>query len=443
MSNKSHYQHTFEQVKRQLHEAQAKISTRLLVVDGDATDQQQEAARNAQLSEHERRFAMHTLAVLGPAARSFEFGANHACHGEYRPPSGFQLTVDADAPLRASFFPRDTLQNGTMAFPLDASEHSSRRYKSKALATDNYLSSSKVRESLNRELCDSADLGSDETNFVGIFCSTSEHNFKRTQRLWVVVQTNDAEASAALHSMMLDAERERKSWNQFWYEDERVKLAMQRQRRHRAGVIVRAIKACGLGPPSGRKERAVNVDFVLQCASLIENKFNYTEKPAPNLVTYLSRAHSKLELTQGALLSQSPCLGVLVLRGKWDRTVGPIGLPIGTGDRLACSREHFVDNARASVRFDQLRKSRSHSWATGEHNLNLLTNEANTRRSSGWAAMERACGFAETHEALVLVPVQVKLKSRPAQQDELSQSARTHDDNERSDDSDRGDSADQ
>lgn len=389
----------------------------------------------SELSVDEVRFAASCLMMHGDTAHRMSFSPNHASCGPFAVPRGFQFDVDIDAPLFVAPFPERRMFNGLMAFPLDAGVSSARSAQGGALSHA-YFTQDALRKSVNRIIREDEHLGDDETNYAGIFSTTVRSGFENKLQFWAVVQCHSTALSEELFDYMCEKEARYSdviaqraasrrpedwtfsTWRSFFLDDQRVAELLEAQRAHRAAVLVRLIRACGLGPVAESRSTDDNVDFLLTSPHTIHSTFNCVEQIDEDKLAFLSDMYSRRAVTtRGLIVREAPTLPLALLPGDaWSepRDTDDTGFPCATGHREPVrymTSSDFGKHETMAMANDSV-----HFWERSDDdrpfNTNLVTTSANSRDDRRWQKIERALGFSGGPIRVTsLQPVQVKLHS--------------------------------
>src|SRR6056297_609582 len=377
-----------------------------------------------ELSAAELRFAATASLMYADAAVSFSYAPNHACCGEYETPRGFQFTVARTAPLYATPFPQSNMFNGVLAFPLDKGLHCNQTTKGQSLRPG-YFSKSSVRKSIDNFIKEDSDLGEDETNYAGIFSTTVRDGFENKLQYWAVVQCHSTKLSEQFYDYLCDNEARHgdvdgnkgkwQTWHAFFMNDQRVNDIMQKQRCHRAEVLCKLIRACGLGRIAESTSKEENINFLLNSPDAVHVDFNAVEAVDEDNLAFLSDLVSYKSISSSGTVVREPSrLGLALLRGPWTAPAKAleVGFPCSTGHRSSVRGRSLADYS-AEER-NGMKPNETHFWERASQrplNVNLATKDANLREDRRWAAIEACLGYNRKNGVVDLRPVQVKLHS--------------------------------
>lgn len=363
--------------------------------------------------------------------------------GEF--PSGFQFTVRAESPVLAGVFSPNAMFAHTMAFPLDAGVSSARTHKTDVKIDDAYLHDSRNRVAERLTEAFTADqLGSLDSNYVGFFSTQRRTQDGYIKKLWCVAQcTSDAAASetmdliesaapddmeqSLLYGVSMDANQwcadpavvgfsaaPHTTWRQLFAETPQMDELRERQRRHCAKSILRALKHTGLGPVAKSEDSKENLLALLDNDNLVESQRNCVDHVSADgkELAYLSDMIS-LHATRNssAIVNEAPRLGPSILHGPWNldasaaAQAGVVGFPSSVG-RIASVRAH---NSSPSLNRAEMAMGGAHFWAA-EAPLNTnLSRQLYRKRNKQRRSIESALGLANTNAETNLQPVVVIL----------------------------------
>lgn len=361
-------------------------------------------------------------------------------------PSGFQFTVDENAPILPALFENAPLAATAMAYPLDAGHGSSKTFKTGARVDDRYFmnTANGIQQGLVSKI-DDAELGAQDTNFAGIFATEDRTDSGYVKKLWCVAQShsdrvnesmqalirasapNDIEASLeygeklAANSFRADSQvvglgkAPHVTWKELFVDNAEMRKLQAAQRKHCAQTIVKTLKTCKLGTVANSTDAAQNLNALLESPELIEARRNCVDHVVSGAgdLAYLSEMTSLHAMRSGAtLIREAPHLGPTILSGPWQveeqATRGVIGFPYSVG-RLCSVRQHNTDSR---LSHEDLVQSGSHVWnAAAPYNTNMSKLLHRKRSDRSWSAVEKRLGYDSSHEEIHLKPISVVLAS--------------------------------
>jgi hypothetical protein len=404
---------------------------------------------------YNQRYAELCVRMYGDMCRGWLWSKSWSpAESEGKAPSGFQFNVSPRAPLFLRPFSQTALFSGTLCYPLSAGEGTSLSSSTKQKISHEHFANVNlnIERELRERVQDERDLGGKgNSNYAGIFWSFEEgkHEF------YCVVQTHDTALSAQALQLIRDNEPEsldavadyarallaRKTdeiveladaaddqlresgknrapyvtWMQMFFHNEEMRRIMMLQRRHRAAVALRTMRAAGVGPPLMKATFDENIQAILDDPATLHTTTNYVEivdftDPLSDLV-YLSNLTSAWDTTSAGVIVRSSFEdGLALLRGT---TPNPqfvdedpdahrasfVGVPVATGPTW---RVKGVASPPMSAYVYATPPTAPHAML---HVDNWLS-----RSAPSWQAWERACGIVSPNTVL-LKPSRVRISS--------------------------------
>ena len=338
-----------ESMARQLVEAESKIdASQVLDPVGDES----------------AMYAVTTMRQYGDFARAWLWTPDHTDSVCGEQPRGFQFNMSPQSPVYADPFSRRAMFNGLMAVPvLDAPALSLRHFADPR---------NRVAENMLAQLANDADLGGpgDDTNFAGIFSSTTRDARSEHTTFWLATQSHSLELADRTAAKIVESEpdnadlvceRSRElidATNAVLFEDYEREFCgvtgsssiasparhsgafttvdalffrsnemvtwRTAQREHRARVLAKLMRAASIDSPrlgSGESALDETVRRILKHPNLVEVTFNDVDRvdksDVYSDVVYTTMASVYNVTSNGLLMRDSPPLGLDILRGPW------------------------------------------------------------------------------------------------------------------------------
>jgi hypothetical protein len=310
-------------------------------------------------------YATTTMRLYHDFARAWIWSPNHCESVCGDQPSGFQFNMSPQSPVYADPFSRRAMFNGLMAIPITDMPALSLRHFADPR--------NRVSERMLEEIANDADLGGpgDDTNFAGIFSTTTRDAHSETVTFWVATQSHSltiAERAAELivaaepDTTELVCERSRElisiqnelrleqyeqefctgtpatntkisaartppftTVTKLFFSDKEMVSLRAKQREHRATVLAKLMKAASLVSPRLGSSSAVDTcaKRILDARDLVEVTINDVDrvdkKDAFSDVVYMSNMASIYDISAAGLpMRDAPRLGLKILRGPWN-----------------------------------------------------------------------------------------------------------------------------
>lgn len=320
------------------------------------------------IGDESAMYAMTTMRLYGDFARAWLWSPNHTDNVAGEQPLGFQFNMSPQSPVYPDPFSRRAMFNGMMAIPVDMPNISLRHFADPA---------NRVSERMLEEIDNEADLGGpgDDTNFAGIFSTTTRTAQSESTVFWLATQSHSLEIADQTYKLLVDSEPESvevanersreliKVQNQirreqyerdnsvdgssstssslslsksqsnvpfttvhklFFGEKEMQRLRAQ-QREHRARVLAKLMKSASivsakLGSSLSVEESAKKILASRDLVEITINDVDRVDKTDPySDIVYTSNMASIYDVTpNGVLMRDGPRLGLDILRGPWN-----------------------------------------------------------------------------------------------------------------------------
>ena len=352
-----------------------------------------------------------------------------------------------------------------MAFPLTGQAYQN-------LTMTHFADLKRLRRDLLEKIDEELDLGvGDDNNFVGFYFSTERG---KPMQFWCVTQCHSTALSREVFKMICDAEPENNevandfarkviaarneiiqsehqqlyssktlssssssssapekqksqktpftTWEELFFKTQRMRDIQQLQRKHRAGIILKALELAGLPSPTSANGIDKRQEAIVESPATVDTTFNCVDQidtsDSMSDIVYLDELTSVYMLrNRGVVFREQPNLGVTILKMPWnidvvrekatdlENTLPFIGIPIGTGTKLSnsllFSRNEATRTAPTDIHFWQQQTQTNTT-------KNYLFDEANNRdrHSAAWVEWMKDCGYLG-HE-LTLTPIIVR-----------------------------------
>lgn len=370
-------------------------------------------------------------------------------------PTGFQFTVNPNAPVYDGMFSAKQMYGVQMAFPLDAGVNSA--YHGKDKVDSNFFS--KNHDQMSAVLLDKikeSDLSATgASNFSGIFSTgaRTENGFEK--KLYVVARYADLNTSDKIRQKIkaakpqddeksiqyIDKLAERgfnadpsyvgmacphTTWNELFLADAEMTQLRDEQVRQCANLMLRTMHSCGLGSVVGgtRSTTSENISALLKSDDVVKTIFNDVDHIAPGGdLAYLSEMASIHSSANGLVFRNTPKLGITIFKRlaiQQKEGSNLIGLPCTTGQMCSISTHNKSLTADS---LPELEVKRPFIWdsSTTKNKYNTLMSQSLYRNTSSkeWRDIASSIGMNEsssTNDVIHLEPIIVRMVATPQPQ---------------------------
>lgn len=373
--------------------------------------------------------------------------------GHHTFPTGFQFTVNENAPVYHNLFSEKQMYGVQMAFPLDAGANSS--YYNKEKVDDKFFAKHHDQMSANIvNAISETDLAATSlSNFSGIFSTSQRTENGYEKKLYVVARYSNEKTSEKIMNKIKNATPQddeqtiqyihklssrsfnadpsyvgmacpHTTWRELFIADTDMATLRDEQVKHCASLMLKTIHACGLGAvvPGDKSTPSENIHAMLSNSQVVKTIFNDVDHIAPNGdLAYLSEMSSIHWATNGHVFRDTPKRGVTIFKTPTIRkTDGAplIGLPCSTGQVCSIgthSKKLTADN------LPELAVKRPYIWdaSATKNKHNTLMSQSLYRSTAGeeWRNISSLVGLNEASDnAIHLEPIIVRLAATPQPQ---------------------------
>lgn len=395
---------------------------------------------------HERAFKM--VSAYGDYCQNFTWYPNaSAYHENLSPPSGFSMAVELDAPVIADIFSPKKLFYGTIALPLDnvkltdgtslTEEYIIKNFRDIASRVGLKVGQTvenpfNMNKSMNKkEFIDSSNwspsLGGGGS-YAGLFSSRQKAGYFIKNRLWIVVQSGNTEASIDLYRKIEDAaptwdvskiSPAKNTWENFFEGNRENYYLYNVIRRSRERLMASIADAIGLNLPFEMDDYAKEPTKTKILKPLVSTMAYSITRDGDKMV-YAAAAANPSKCPNGFLLNENPYSGVSILKGPeeqnrefggiWSTAEGTNGMfPTSTG-RV----KPLTKNSGAEL-LKQAKKIESSKFFVDAENIDTKTSRmapyVYRERNNLFRQKEAEMNYSHTWGEERLEPVLVRLCS--------------------------------
>ena len=385
----------------------------------------------------------------GEFCQKFVWAPNCSSHyNPMDPPSGFSMAVTGkDAPLYSDVFSPTKMFYGTIAMPLEGAVMKS----DKSPLTESYFIKNLVDigRALNVGISQQSSMpisldthydpkmSEDKQQWIeslggsgsyaGIFASSERRGYKYNNRLWLVVQAGNVEASEELYRSIQDAQPTwdaskdmpaKQNWNNFFFNNKQTLYLWNSVTRSRERLMASMADAMGIQVNSDIDPYSSNKKKLLK-PMISTVSYNITIDKETNSPVYHSGTVDPSSCSGPIIQNENPHVGPTILRGpeergkefggKWTASEGSLGnFPTGTGRLISFNKS----NKQKLSADAQCHVGDNFVWESKEAKNNIrLSDNVYRQRDLSFKKVEQKLGYDHAWGEVPLRPILVKMCS--------------------------------